>query len=251
MDLKYGKGVRVSAEDNPQLKLYSLGALALYYHLYDIRSVRMTICQPRLDNLSVFELSVDELIHWAEKELKPKAELAIKGEGEFCTGEHCQFCKVKALCRARAEKNLETAKLRFKKPDLLTDEEIVEVLRQVDEIKRWAEAVWKYAEEEAIAGSKSWDGYKVIKGVGRRRYTNEAAIAEVILATGDYKEEDIYKLNLLGIGDMETLLGKKQFKELLEGQGLVEKPEGKPKFVIESAKGTVWSQLNDAKAKFE
>jgi len=114
VDLKYGTGVRVSAEDNPQLKLYALGALALYDDLYDTRAVRMTISQPRLDNISTFEMTVDNLMQWAETELKPKAELAINGIGEFVSGEHCRFCLARSTCRARAEKNLELAKLDFK-----------------------------------------------------------------------------------------------------------------------------------------
>ena len=233
LDLKYGKGVQVSAEDNPQLRLYALGALEMFDYLYDIENIRMTICQPRLDNYSTCEMPVVELLHWAENELKPKAELAIKGEGEFCTGDHCRFCRVRATCRARADRNFELIKMDFKKPDLLTDDEMAEVLARVDELKRWAVDVWAYAEEEAIAGRKSWGGYKVVQGRVTRKYTDENAVAEAVIAAG-FKETDIYSVNLLGITALEGLMGKKQFKEILGD--LIIKPEGKPTFVPESDK---------------
>lgn len=123
VDLKYGRGVEVKAEWNPQMMLYALGALALFDSLYDIQKVRMTICQPRLDSISSFELMVDELLLWAEKELKPKAELAIKGAGEYVPGEHCRFCRARHRCRARADANLDLAKYDFKQPPLLTEKE--------------------------------------------------------------------------------------------------------------------------------
>ncbi|TGE33351.1 DUF2800 domain-containing protein [Desulfosporosinus sp. Sb-LF] len=243
LDLKYGKGVQVSADDNPQLRLYALGALAMYDYLYDIESVRMTICQPRLDNYSSCEMSVSELLHWAENELKPKAQLAIKGEGEFCTGEHCRFCKVRATCRARADRNFELIKLDFQKPALLTDEELIEVLSRVDELKRWASDVWAYAEEEAIAGRKCWDGYKVVQGRSSRKYTDEAAIAEAAIAAG-FKEEDIYSVSLLGITAMEALMGKKLFNETLGD--LIAKPEGKPTFVVGTDKRKEYNAAMEA-----
>jgi len=245
LDLKYGKGVKVDAEDNPQLKLYCLGALAKFDFLYDIKTVRMTICQPRLDSISTFVMPVNELMFWAETELKPRAALAFKGEGEFCTGDHCRFCRVRATCRARADRNFELIKLDFKKPDLLTDEEMTEVLTSVDELKRWATDVWTYAEEEAIAGRKSWGGYKVVQGRSSRKYADENAVAEAIIAAGQLKEEDIYTVNLLGITAMEALMGKKQFNEIVGN--LVIKPEGKPTFVPESDKR---KEYNAAEAAF-
>lgn len=248
IDLKYGKGVRVSAEHNTQMMLYALGALALFDFLYDIQMVRMTICQPRLDSISTFEIPVDELIEWAETELKPKAALAFRGEGEFTAGAHCRFCRARSQCRARANSNLELAKMDFKLPGLLTDDEMAVVLAQANELKAWAKDVWEFAEKEAKAGRKKWPGYKLIEGLSKRKYTDEAKIAEQVLATGDYDETQIYTKNLIGITAMTQLLGKKQFRELLDGLCIA--PPGKPALVVESDKHQEWNSLDAAKGDF-
>lgn len=226
VDLKYGKGVAVSAEDNPQMKLYALGALALFDSLYDIQAVRMSICQPRLESVSTYEITVDELTAWAEKELRPKAQLAISGEGEFLPGEHCRFCRARQTCRARAEEYLSLAKHDFKPPLLLTEEEIAEVLSLADRLSLWAADVYAYATDLAIREGKEWQGYKLVEGRSNRRYTSESLVAEIVTAAG---YTDIYKQSLLGIADMEKLLGKQRFKEMLAH--LVEKPPGKPALV--------------------
>lgn len=248
VDLKFGM-MRVSANDNPQLKLYALGALDMFGLLYDIESVRMTICQPRLDSISTFEISVDELMEWAETELKPKAALAFKGEGEFKSGAHCRYCKASNLCRARAESNLELAKMEFKLPELLTDEEMAMVLAKANELSAWAKGVWEFATKEAIAGRKQWPGYKVILGNGQRKYTDAAKVAEQVLATGDYNETQIYTKNLIGVTAMTQLLGKKQFSELLGGLCIA--PPGKPALVVESDKHRKWNPLDSARSDFD
>ena len=245
LDLKYGM-LRVSAEKNPQLMLYALGALDMYGFLYDIQTVRLTICQPRLDNFSTFELSVEELTRWAETELKPKAELAFRGEGEFSAGEHCRFCRARATCRVRAERNLELARVDFKEPAMLTDDEIAEVLAKADDLAAWAKDVWAYAEQEAINNEKRFAGFKLIEGTSKRKYTDEAKIAETVLATGEYDETQIYSKSLISLTAMEQLLGKKKFAEVLDG--LWEKPAGKPKLVPESHKKPEWNR-NDAAMK--
>lgn len=229
MDLKYGRGVEVSADHNPQMMLYALGALNLFDSLYDIQNVRMTICQPRLDNISSFEMTVDELNMWAETELKPKAELAAKGEGIFKAGEHCRFCRARFICRARAEYNLELAKFDFKKPGLLTDDEVAEILKMADSLSAWAEDIWNYALEGAVNQGKMWTGYKLVEGRSNRKYTDEVKVAEAVLAAGKVTEKDIYTRNLIGVTLMEKLLGKKQFGELLKD--LIEKPQGRPALV--------------------
>ncbi|SPF40783.1 conserved hypothetical protein [Candidatus Desulfosporosinus infrequens] len=248
VDAKFGRN-RVFAENNPQLKLYALGALDMFGFLYDIKTVRMTICQPRLDHISSFELSVDELIDWAETELKPLAALAFKGEGEFIAGDHCKYCRARSQCRARADANLELAKLDFKKPDLLTDEEMAGVLVQVNELEAWAKDVWVYAEKAAINQSKRWPGYKLITVKGKRKYTDEAQIAERVLAAGDYKEEDIYTVDLIGITAMTHLLGQKQFTSLLSD--LCVAPPSRPGLAVESDKRKEWNPIDAAKADFE
>jgi len=247
VDLKYGMA-KVSANDNPQLKLYALGALDIFDLLYDIKTVRMTICQPRLDSISTFALSVDELIQWAETELRPKAALAFRGEGDYVSGEHCRYCRAKSQCRERGNANLQLAQLDFKLPALLTEDEMARVLAQANELKVWAKDVWEYAEKEAINGKK-WPGYKLIEGTSRRKYMDEDKIAEQVLATGDYNETQIYTKNLLGITAMTQLLGKQQFKNLLGNLCIA--PPGKPSLVVELDKHDEWNPLDSARRDFE
>lgn len=231
IDLKYGRGVAVEAERNSQMMLYALGALELFEALYDIETVRITIHQPRLEAISSWEISVHELKVWAEVELRPKAELAIKGEGDFLPGLWCQFCRARKVCRARAEEFFKQAELEFKKPDLLSDEEIGEVLKVADELKKWVEDIYAYASEEAISKGKTWTGFKVVEGRSNRKYSDEEQVVEAANLAG-YK--DIYKKSLIGISEMEKLMGKKKFSEIL-GE-LVYKPSGKLTLVPETDK---------------
>lgn len=246
VDLKYGKGVAVSAEDNPQMKLYAIGALTLFDSLYDIQRVRMTICQPRLESISTYEISADELTNWAETELRPKAQLAINGEGEFLPGEHCRFCRARQTCRARAEEHLSLAKYDFKLPSLLSDEEIAEVLTVADRLSTWASDVYAYATDLAIRDGKEWTGFKLVEGRSNRKYASEEA---VIKACNDNGITDIYTQSLLGITAMEKLLGKKKFKSILGD--LVEKPQGKPTLVPSSDKRQSIKLNNTAEADFK
>lgn len=222
VDLKYGRGVAVSAKDNPQMKLYALGALTLFDLLYDIETVRMTICQPRLENISSYEIKASELLEWAETELKPKASMAYKGEGDFLTGEHCRFCRAKQTCRARTEHFLELVQYDFALPALLEDEEIIQILPLAEKLASWASDVYAYATEKALNENKEWSGYKLVEGRSNRKYKSEQEVISKLLEAG-YK--DIYKQSLLGLSEMEKLLGKNVFNELLGS--LVEKPQGK------------------------
>ncbi|MBV1817140.1 DUF2800 domain-containing protein [Clostridium cochlearium] len=231
VDLKYGKGIIVSAEKNPQIMLYALGAISLFDMLYDIEKVTMTIVQPRVDNFSTYEMSVDDLLKWAEEELKPKAELALKGEGEFCAGEHCRFCRAKNQCRARALKNLELMKYEFADPALLSDEEIAEIIGIAGELSKWADDIYTYATALAINEGKQWSGFKLVEGRTRRKYTDEKAVAETAKAAGYI---DIFKQSLITITEMEKLMGKKKFKEVLGS--LVKTPKGKLTLVPDSDK---------------
>ena len=245
-DFKYGKGIEVSAENNPQMKLYALGALNLFGSLYDIKAVRMHIFQPRLENISISEISVDELTEWAETELKEKAGLAIKGEGKFLPGEHCRFCKARHKCRARAESFLEMAKYDFKPPHLLSDDEVAELLEKAQLLSQWASDLWAYATEAAINEGKEWKGYKLVEGRTNRKYVDEQKVAELLIKSG---YSDIYKQSLLGISEMEKKLGKKKLSELLGG--LIVKPEGKPTLVPENDKRPAISMNNTAMADFK
>ena len=236
IDFKYGKGVAVEAEYNPQMMLYALGALEMFSILYDINEVKMVIFQPRIENISEFSMPVSDLMNWAENELKPKAELAAKGEGEFCAGEHCRFCKVKATCRKRAEYNLAIAKYDFAPPDMLEDSEIEMILERADALTAWAADVKEYALSEALKGRK-WNGYKVVEGRSNRKYTDEKMAAAVVKKAG---KDPYSEPKILGITEMTKLLGgKKKFEELLSKY--VYKPQGKPTLVPVSDKRKEWS----------
>lgn len=248
IDLKYGKGVGVSAKDNPQLRLYGLGAYLEHSMLYDIRRIQMTIIQPRLENISVEELTAEELLDWAEREVRPKAAQAYAGEGEFKVGDHCRFCKARVTCRARADYNLELSKLDFADPMLLTEEEIGEVLRRADELDHWVKDITEYALAEALKGTR-YEGWKLVEGTSRRKYTDPARVIQVLLEEG-YKAEDVQKpVEPKGLTDMTKLLGKKLFEELLAS--LVIKPEGKPTLVPESDKRPELNRVAEAKQDFD
>jgi len=248
IDLKYGKGVPVAAEDNAQMKLYALGALATFDSLYDIKTVRMTIVQPRLDSISSDEIPAETLYWWADTELIKRAQLAWEGKGEFQAGEHCRFCRARYTCRARAEANLELAKMEFKKPEILTDEEIGEVLKQADELKAWVSDVFDYALVQARDHGKKFPGWKLVEGRSVRQYADEGAVAKKLTEAG-YKEEQIYEKKLWGITAMEKLLGKTLFNELLGG--LVIKPPGKPTLVPEADKRPEINTIAAAMADFQ
>lgn len=240
IDYKHGKGVPVSAENNSQMMLYALGALELFDSLYDIREICMIIFQPRLENISESVISVSDLLDWSENELRPKAELAAKGEGEFCAGEHCRFCKIKATCRKRAEYNLMLAQYDFAPPDMLEDTEIEAILEKVEALTAWAADIKEYALSQALAG-KQWTGYKVVEGKSNRKYTDENAVAAAVKAIGKnpYSEPEI-----LGITAMTKLLGgKKKFDELLSKY--VCKPQGKPTLVPASDKRKAWNPAQE------
>ena len=228
VDFKGGRGVRVEAERNSQLMLYGLGALLEFDPLYDIRNVRMTIVQPRLNNISTYETTTDELIRWAEKEVRPKALLAYEGKGEFCAGEWCRFCRARYTCRKRSEYHMRLAERDFKAPDLLTDEEILDILPVAESLNNWVADLIAYATQQAVDG-KTWPGYKLVAGRSVRKYTSEA---EVIRAATEAGYTDIYKTTLLGVGDLEKRMGRKKFSELL-GKYVV-KPVGAPQLVPES-----------------
>lgn len=221
IDFKYGLGVLVSAVENPQMFCYALGALELFDGIYDIDNVHLSIFQPRKGNVSEFELSKKDLLLWADMVLAPSAKLAFEGEGEFRAGEHCQFCRIKHECRKRAEYNLELAKYDFKMPDVLTNQEISIILEKVDALVAWANDVKEYALAKALDGEK-YEGFKLVEGRAIRRFTDPDKVAEIVKATG----KNPYEERLLGLTEMQKLLGKKKFEELL-GE-YIYKPQGKP-----------------------
>lgn len=225
IDLKYGLGVLVNAEKNPQMMLYALGALRKYEKEYEIKKVKLTIFQPRRENVTTWETTTAALKKWANKILRPKAEMAYRGTEKYEPGAHCQFCKAAIKCRARAEEKLKLAKEEFKKPPLITDNEIESVLAKIPDIKKWCDDIMEYALEKALNGKK-WEGFKIVAGRGTRKYLNEEAVVAALNKAGYY---DIYKKSLLPITEMEKLMSKKTFSEVL-GK-LVGKTEGKPTLV--------------------
>ncbi|MBS6764041.1 MAG: DUF2800 domain-containing protein [Clostridium sp.] len=229
IDLKYGKGVGVSAKENPQLRLYGIGAYLEHSMLYDISRIKTTIIQPRLDNISTEEISVDNLLAWAETEVAPKALLAREGKGEFQVGVHCRFCKAFAVCRAQKDRQMELAKYDFVDGALLEDWEIGDILGRIDPLIKWAEAVKGYALDQVLNHGMHYEGYKLVEGKSNRIYIDEKKAAATLKEAGF---EDIFKLK--GLTDMERLVGKKKFDELMKG--LVIKPEGKPTLVSETDK---------------
>ena len=235
IDFKYGLGIMVSADSeehggNPQLMCYCLGVLEMFDGIYDIDILKMVIYQPRRENVSIYTMSKAELLRWAEDVLAPTALLAMEGKGEFKAGPHCQFCKVKATCRKRAEYNLELAKYDFEMPDELEDYEIDAILIKVDQLTAWASDVKEYALNQALLGV-DYGHFKVVEGRSNRKYTSEEAVAQAVT------DADPYEKKLLGITAMTALLGKKKFEELLGG--MVYKPSGKPTLVSKSDKRPV------------
>lgn len=224
VDFKYGRGIKVEAKENSQMMIYALGALELFDLIYDIENVNMTIFQPRIGNISTSSMTKTALYDWAENVLIPTAQLALEGNGEFKAGSWCQFCKLKTTCRKRMEENMKLAKLDFTEPPLLTDDEIEEVLIRIDELVLWADSVKDYALKEALKG-KIWSQFKLVEGKSNRKFTDETKIAEVVHQAGF----DPFEKRLLGITDMQKLLGKSKFEELLSPY--IIKPQGKPTLV--------------------
>ena len=244
VDFKYGMGVLVDAEDNPQMKLYALGALEIYDSLYDIKEISMTIFQPRRENVSTWTVPVEELKAWAEEELKPKAAKAYQGEGEYMPGPWCTFCRASTRCRARADENLKLAQMEIKMPPLLTDSEIEEVLTILPDLTKWANEITAYATDAAVNHGKEWHGFKVVEGRSVRKYKDENAVAEKAVISG-YK--DIYRKSLIPMTEMQKLMGKTKFEEILGN--LIYKPPGKPTLVPNSDKRPAMN-VADAKNEF-
>jgi len=244
IDLKYGKGVPVSAYDNPQIRLYGLGAWWGYNYLYSINEVHMTIIQPRLDNVSTEIMQLDALIEWAESVVKPAAVLAFAGWGDYCAGDHCRWCKVKGNCRARADENMKALAYEFQDPALMSNEEIGSILFITDQLITWAKDVQGYAFEQAVKGNPI-PQWKLVAGRSNRAITDKEAAIKVFEEAKLETEKYLKPKELLGIGELEKRLGKKEFGELLGP--LIAKPPGKPTLVPET---DTRSELNSIDEEF-
>lgn len=231
IDLKYGQGIPVSAYDNAQIRLYGLGSWHGNNYLYDIQEVRMTIIQPRRDHISTEVLSVSDLLEWAETVVKPAAKLAFAGEGEPAAGDHCKWCRVKARCRARADKNMEALAYELKDPALLSDEEIGAILFIADQLQTWGKDVRDYAQSQALAGKKI-PQWKLIEGKSNRAIADKEKALRVFADAQLKPEQYLKPQELRGITDLEKHVGKKELIAILGD--LLTKPPGKPALVPET-----------------
>ena len=230
IDLKYGKGIKVEAKNNPQFRLYGLGAVELFGSLYDFDTVKTTVVQPRLDHVDSECIMLEELLLWGEEEVAPRAIMAMEGSDYFVAGDWCRFCPAKVLCRKRAEFNLDLARM-----------EIGEVLAKADHLKKWAEEVSAYALEQALAG-EHFEGWKLVEGRSNRKYADEIQVADKLKAAG-FDEAMLYQRKLYGITEMEKLVGKKKLAATL-GDLLI-KPAGKPVLAPASDKRAEYKSATD------
>lgn len=239
IDFKYGKGVPVSAENNSQLMLYALGALEAYSMLYQIDTVHLSIFQPRIDNISCFDISAANLLSWAVGEVEPKAKLAYGGIGDFKAGEHCRFCKAQAQCRAKAESIISVFPVK-EEPALLTDDEIGLILAKAKELVSWSNAVEDYA-LNAILSGKEIQGWKAVEGRSVRVFSDADKAFEKIVESGT-PEEMLYERKPLSLSQIEKLLGKKEFESIVSS--FVIKPQGKPTLAPSDDKRPVFNKAD-------
>ena len=243
IDFKYGKGVPVIAENNPQLRLYALGAVYAMGILYDFEKVKTVVFQPRINNITTETLDRVELLNWGANYVAPRAKLAAKGKGDYVTGEHCRFCKAAGICRARAEEAFKVIKQDQKLPPILSDEEIAPILDVLDDTEKWIAAIRKYARDKAINEGVKWKGYKLVEARTMRKIPNQIAALDRLRSAG-YETEDVTNMKLKGITDLEKLMTKTRFNEVLGD--LVIKPQGEPTLVRDTDKRPEINPIEDA-----
>lgn len=235
IDFKYGKGVPVSADDNPQLRLYALGAYLRFSVLYDFEQVKTVIFQPRLDSVTSEYITTEALLEWADSFVKERAELAYKGLGAFVVGDHCRFCRAAAICRARAEaafNMLDSEEVHTTVP-LLHDSEIPGILDRIPNAEAWIASIKEYAKDKAIREGVKWEGYKLVEARTQRKISDQIGAMAKLEEEG-YSVEDVTNTKLKGLTELQKVLGKKKFEELLEPY--IVKPQGEPTLVPESDK---------------
>lgn len=251
IDFKYGKGVKVGATDNKQLKLYGLGSLEDAVLLYGVDRVKMSIFQPRIGNIETFEMSAEALQQWGEQFVMPRAKLAAEGKGLFEVGDHCRFCKAKGSCKAIADYNMEMANEDFKEPidpSTLTVEQIADILEQSDFFIKWLSAVNDFALQQAVHNGVQYPGFKLVEGRSNRIITDETKVADRFVKAG-FTEDQIFKpKKLYGITELTKLAKPKKFEELTEG--FIVKPAGKPTLVPESDKRPAINTADSANDDF-
>lgn len=241
IDFKYGKGVRVSAEENPQMLIYALGAYEAYSFEYNINRVRMTIIQPRIDNLSEYELTTAELLKWAALKLAPKAKEAFDG-GKQLPGEWCQFCRVKCNCKALTMQCVDTAD-QFDNLKLVSKDDLQNiVLPRIATIKTWLAGIEEFALTQALAGIE-YAGYKIVEGRSNRKITDPDKVGSILYIEGFDESDYLKPAELRTITDLEKLCGKKRFAALCADY--IDKPQGKPTLVPESDKRPAFNAAAD------
>lgn len=246
IDLKYGQGVRVEAKENKQMMLYALGAYTAYSYIYDIKSVTMTIYQPRLNNYSSWNIEMEELLKWGNNELKPKAILAYEGLGNYEAGKHCRFCKARNRCKEYSNYCLKVMKEPLQQANELKDNDIINILQKADVIKKWLSSIEEYALNEALKGKK-WQGYKLVEGRSNREFTDNDKVVETLTKAG-IAEALLYDKKLKTLTTLEKELGKKRINELVGS--LIIKPQGKPTLATEDDKREEWKKAS-AKEDFK
>jgi hypothetical protein len=228
IDFKYGAGIPVSAVENTQMMLYALGAYDTYSLVYGFTKVEMVIVQPRLDNVSRWEISIADLLAWGES-IKSIAQKAHTGVGEFKAGEHCRWCKVKAKCRARSESFDVLTGFRGAVPPLLSNDQVGDILIKAEGLDKWVKDLKEYALAAVLRG-ETVRGWKAVEGKSNRKFADVKEAFKVLIASG-VEEDMLYTREPLAMGATEKLVGKKVFKELLMDKGLVIKPQGAPALV--------------------
>lgn len=247
VDLKFGRGLRVDAQNNSQLRLYGIGAAEMFNHLYDITQVAMYIVQPRLGHISKEVLSKTDIYDWANTVVTPAAQKAWRGEGEFVAGDHCRWCRGKAVCAARAKQNLDVARFDFAAPDTLDDAAIADILEKAARLHSWVKDVQDHALAQALQGHK-FTGYKLVQSRSVRKYSNAAQVAATLIESGIAPSVVYAPLELNNMTALETAIGKKKFTQIL-GDLIVKSP-GKPTLVAAEDKRPEFSPAASAAADF-
>lgn len=232
IDFKYGKGVKVEADDNPQMKLYALGAINTYGMLYHIKFIKMSIVQPRIDHISSYDMPIELLLEWGEKIVKPQAQKAFAGIGEFVQGEHCRFCRAKGACEFRARENMKMIEEIQNNTGVITNDELGDMLTNTDGIEQWIEDIKAYALELVLKGEKV-KGWKAVEGKSNRKISDVDKAFEKLEANG-YEEAILYEKTPLTLTKLEKVVGKTKLSKLI-GE-YIEKPKGAPTLAKESDK---------------
>jgi hypothetical protein len=229
VDLKYGKGIRVDAPGNPQLRLYALGMLEMLDMIYDVRQIRMTIYQPRLEHISTDEVTADELRTWGDTVVRPSASLALTENAPFSAGSWCRFCPASRVCRARAEHNLELED--YMRRATINEQELGDVLGRAEELTAWADDL-RAGALDMLQEGRSIPGWKVVEGRSVRRFSADEPHIIAAAEKAGYAKPMLYETRMITLSQMEKLMGKKTFSAAMAG--LVEKPKGKPTLAPET-----------------